>query len=315
MTPTITSLRGNYLLWLLLMAELLSGCMKEDADCPADLTIPYTLTVKAYAHSGEELTRDEVSPVWLYLFDQEGYFETIVQTSLGASVELFLLPGQAYYLIGWGNLGDNTRVVSGQSVEEFSVTLRGDESGPVYSTGADDLFHGSLQLRVEDPNKESTEESGESRSGEQIILPIYRRVGSLRVHVSGLKEYTGHTEGEYSVIVGETPDGITFEGELTGDHLTYRPESGFITGSGREPFQVPVFNLLPREEGIYIDLYYEQELVIRIDSDQSGEPLQIAEGLLTDVEVDLSRTPTGDTSLSVTARLRDWGSEEIGKEF
>ena len=84
------------------------------------------------------------------------------------------------------------------------------------------------------------------------------------------------------------------------------PEASF---NDRGDFVSSVFNILPTEEELRIDIYHRGVLQTTVISDSNGKPLRVSEGRLLNVLVDF------DGAISVEVKVTDWGKQEIWKEF
>ncbi|MCD7933142.1 MAG: FimB/Mfa2 family fimbrial subunit [Tannerellaceae bacterium] len=281
---------------LLLIAVTATGCMKEKyTDCfeePAGRLV----TVSAYAGTGEELPAGILTSVHLYYFDEQEIFFSSIQTEPG---ERALLPDEAYHIIAWGNLGGNVEIHSGESLREFTLSLKGETRAAYYAQPPGDIFHGMITL--EDIPEETTE----------VVIPIYRKAGSLTVTIKGLQAYTGFTDG-FSVVVGETLSRIAFDGTLGGEKVSYRPEGGFTDAA--DTWYVAPFSLIPGE-GVAIDIYHDTSLVASIEAQSSGEAITVREGELTNVLIDMTHWQGGSGNLRVSVALTPWGTEAAWKDF
>ncbi|NDV84980.1 FimB/Mfa2 family fimbrial subunit, partial [Bacteroides sp. 51] len=262
-----------------------------------------TLTVRPYDHAGEPLSRKDVAEVVLYVFDSELCSLEKIDTHVGQTVTINAPRGKSLHIVGWGNLGGGrencTSYEPGRHKDYYQVSLLPLTRAMAYSLSPDDLFRGEITLG----------DSSESNSNTTIELPIYRETGSLTITVRGLTAFAGFADHNYSIQVRETPSVIDFYGDLSGDKVAYQPTSSFTIGAAREEYYTPPFNMLPEEQGIHIDIYHGTELVTTISQDNTGQPIAIKKGQLTNVLIDLR------SSLSVSMELTPWGEEKLWKEF
>lgn len=116
----------------------------------------------------------------------------------------------------------------------------------------------------------------------------------------------GSSDGDFHYILRKTGNMLDFYGLPNGTDVSYRPEASF---NDRGDFVSSVFNILPTEEELRIDIYHRGVLRTTVISDSNGKPLRVSEGRLLNVLVDF------DGAISVEVKVTDWGKQEIWKEF
>lgn len=275
-----------------------TGCIKEDlSDCN---NASHTFTVRAYDSSGGELSQSDVQDVALYIFNSSLCFVECIDAQIGQNVQVQIPGGEDIHIVAWGNLKGGSQKCTTPSVGDHKdvcfINLLPHTRSLNYSISPDDLFRGEITV------------SKEKQSGEKV-LPIYRETGNMTIIVRNLKTFTGFNDDNYAVEVRETHSIIDFYGNLSGDKVAYRPAGSFLTTNNREEYDVPPFNLMPEDTGIYIDIYHNGGLVTTVSQDGNGNPITVQKGKLTNVLIDLKAT------LNVSVSLTAWGEREMWKEF
>ena len=281
-------------------AIMVTGCIKDDL---SDCGVSYTLTVRAYDHSGVELGISEVEAVSLFVFDGSTRFVRKIDTRIGAQVAINDMPlGEDIHIVAWGNLNYGGQTYStpnaGELLSDCFVELRPTSRATAYALSPGDLFRGQITIAAND------------RSGGKV-LPIYREVGSLAITIVNLKTFAGFADNDYSIVVRESYQNIGFNGHLFGDKVSYLPSGSFMTNNGNEEYRVPAFSMIPEDGGLYIDIYHGSQLIATVSRDNSGEVIIVEKGKQSNVLIKLSST--GDINVSVS--IDNWGNSGGEKEF
>lgn len=283
---------------LCLIVCLMFGCIREDTT-GCDLT--YTLVVKAYDLYDQELSSGEVSDVSLFVFDSNKVFIERIDARINENIVVRTSPGENTHFVAWGNVGGEchaySSILPGDSKDIGFVHLLPDPRSEFHFLSPNDLFLG----------EKNTLNDGQTN---EIVLPVYRQVGSLAVTVRHLKTFTRSDEGDYYVVVREGYSVLDFSGKLSGDKVTFRPDGSYVVHSDDDDeFYVPPFHLYPEADGIHIDIYKGSQLIASVSENADGQPITIRTEMLTNVLIDLR------TTLSVNISLTPWGEEQVWKEF
>ncbi len=273
-----------------------AGCMTEDlSNCEST----FRLTVRAYANDGTDCGAD-VDEVILYLFDENLAYVEEIETVVNETVPITLHPKEQVHIYAWGNLcgGAQTRPVfsAGDHIGKGLIGLNPDTRAVSHCLSPDDLFYGDVSI-------------GNSLRGGDVEIPINRVTGSMSVTVKKLKEFAGFADDDYSIVVRDTYNTYGMDAALCGDRASYRPSGSFVTSGATVKYLVPAFSLVPESTGVSIDIYHGTDLLTTVSSHNSGQPITVAKGLLTNVVIEFNMT------LNVSVELLPWGNEGGTKEF
>jgi hypothetical protein len=267
-----------------------------------DCNLNYNLTVRAFNKSGQELTQSDVHEVRLYIFGEDMRYLKSVDARVGESVLMEIpVDMNIIHVIGWGNLGrnsQNTGLDVGAPISDCFVNLlknnetRASENVLI----PDDLFRGEITL------------TRQQQQGGEVLLPLFREVGSVTVTVRGLKEYAGFDDDDYSIVVRGMYDRINFSGHLAGGETVYSPSGSFVMNGRTEEFYVPPFNMLPAV-GISVDIYHGTQLIVSVFHQGEEELIACEKDALANVLIELK------SSLEVSVSITDWGEEMLWKIF
>lgn len=281
-------------------ALVMSACAKEDM---SGCTFTCTFTVKAYGENNAELTSDVVSDVILYVFDKDRLFVKEIDAKIGDKVSIDYPEGDEMHVVGWGNLKGNAQergvINVGEHISSCSnISLKPTTRAHEVCDSPDDLFSGSITaLR--------------NISERELVLPIYRKTGSMNITLLKLQDAAGFYDNDYSIVVRETFNQFDISGNVTGNRTAaYRPTAAFVYNPGlvQTVYYVHDFKLLPDDTGVVIDIYHGSTLFTTISS-CNGLPITIEEGKLTNVLIDF----TG--SVSVHISMTPWGEKQIWKIY
>lgn len=283
---------------LAVMFTSFAGCIREDRDdCEQD----FSFKVVAHDPENEQNYSDEVvSSVTLYVFDTDLRFLNQVDAQIGETVVVKVPKGNDVNVVAWGNLNGNEHKLQplpGELKEELYISLMQQNSRALnYCLSPDDLFIGEKRVANED------------RQGEKIV-DIYRAVGSMTIKLRGIKEYLGDEhEANYSVVVRQTRSAIDFNGRYIGEKTAaYRPTGTFATYNGRSELTIPAFNMIPEEEGLYIEIYHKDGLVATFPTETIDKQIVVERGKLTNILIDFG--------YSIRISITDWGKYELWKDF
>ncbi len=273
-----------------------AGCIKEDlSNCEST----FQLTVKAYANDGTDCAAD-VDEVILYVFDSDLNYLEEIETFVNQTVPVKVRANEQIHIYAWGNLsgGSETRPVfsPGDPISAGLICLIPDVRAASLYLSPDDLFQGNVSI------------AGTQRGGE-VEVPIRRETGSMSVTVKGLKEFAGFADDDYSIVVRDTYNTYEMDATLSGGRASYRPSGFFMDSDAGTEYGVPPFRLVPEQNGVNIDIYHGTDLLVTVSSHNSGQPITVVKGLLTQVVIEFNVT------LNVSVELLPWGSEGGGKEF
>lgn len=283
-----------YLLSVLLIAAL-AGCTKEDISlCPNKVAI----VVRAYAPDEGELTGSDCPRnAVVYVFDNEGLFSRLIETAVGAEVIVEVPQGETLTLVAWAEtkgIDDMFPLLTPglHTPADCSAGLVPTRSALTVCDSPDDLFNGNIQI--------------DSKTVGTQIIPVYRRTGSMSITVRKMREHTGATDSDFSITVHETQNRIEFDGTLSGErNAVYCPGGAF---NAQGVYSTGIFNMLPSDEGVTIDIYHGTEL-IRTVTISNGEPITVAAGITTNVLIDFT------ANANVRVSLTPWHVMAIWKDF
>lgn len=230
-----------------------------------------------------------------------------LHTSLSELVTLDYPGHDVLKLVAWGNGRQGSQTLpalrQGDHLETAFVSLiHQPQTRITYPVAGspDDLFYGTIDIQT---SADALSATGTLSARE---LPLRRKVSGVAVTARHLKEYVGSSDGDFHYILRKTGNMLDFYGLPNGTDVSYRPEASF---NDRGDFVSSVFNILPTEEELRIDIYHRGVLQTTVISDSNGKPLRVSEGRLLNVLVDF------DGAISVEVKVTDWGKQEIWKEF
>lgn len=286
------------LVTVLVTAFVAAGCIKEDlTGCYEP---KFTLQVRAFDADGKEVGSETVKDVTLYIFDENKKFIDSRQVTLWESVILDYPDHDTLTLVAWGNCKQGHQTMpalqKGDYLETAFVSLIQTQARKISlipeAGSPDDLFHGIVNITTDDA------------SGKQ--LDIRRKTSGVVITTRYLKEYVGTTEGEFSYSLRKSSDKLDFYGKPNGMDISYCPDASF---NGTDDFVSSIFNILPTDADIKIDIFHQDVLQTTIVSDNQGRPIRAVEGRLLNVFINFK----GNISVSVS--VTRWGEKEIWKEF
>lgn len=286
------------LVTVLVTAFVAAGCIKEDlTGCYEP---KFTLQVRAFDADGKEVGSETVKDVTLYIFDENKKFIDSRQVTLWESVILDYPDHDTLTLVAWGNCKQGHQTMpalqKGDYLETAFVSLIQPQARKISlipeAGSPDDLFHGIVNITTDDA------------SGKQ--LDIRRKTSGVVITTRYLKEYVGTTEGEFSYSLRKSSDKLDFYGKPNGMDISYCPDASF---NGTDDFVSSIFNILPTDADIKIDIFHQDVLQTTIVSDNQGRPIRAVEGRLLNVFINFK----GNISVSVS--VTRWGEKEIWKEF
>lgn len=266
---------------LFLMAFVSASCIKDDlSGCPSPHVSGLTLQVKAFDADGGTLGSETIKDITLYVFDKDKNLLDTLHTSLSELVTLDYPGHDVLKLVAWGNGRQGSQTLpalrQGDHLETAFVSLiHQSQTRITYPVAGspDDLFYGTIDI--------------------QTSADALSATGTL-------------SDGDFHYILRKTGNMLDFYGLPNGTDVSYRPEASF---NDRGDFVSSVFNILPTEEELRIDIYHRGVLQTTVISDSNGKPLRVSEGRLLNVLVDF------DGAISVEVKVTDWGKQEIWKEF
>ena len=279
---------------LLFMAFVSVSCIKEDlTQCENPV---FALQVKAYDADKRPLGTDVVKDVTLYIFDKNKLFLGSRHIRLQETVTLDYPGHPSLTLVAWGNgrQGNQTmpELQKGDHLESAFVSLIHTRTSVPVAGSPDDLLHGFIDIQA---NGASARE-----------LPIHRKTAGVIVTARHLKEYVGSAGGEFRYVLRKSTDKLDFYGKPNGTDVHHSPEAKF---DDKGDFVSSIFNILPTENDLKIDIYHNNVLKTTIVSDNEGNPLRAEEGRLLNVFVNFKG------NVSVEMKVSEWGKQEIWKEF
>lgn len=286
------------LVTVLVTAFVAAGCIKEDlTGCYEP---KFTLQVRAFDADGKEVGSETVKDVTLYIFDENKKFIDSRQVTLWESVILDYPDHDTLTLVAWGNCKQGHQTMpalqKGDYLETAFVSLIQTQARKISlipeAGSPDDLFHGIVNITTDDA------------SGKQ--LDIRRKTSGVVITTRYLKEYVGTTEGEFSYSLRKSSDKLDFYGKPNGMDISYCPDASF---NGTDDFVSSIFNILPTDADIKIDIFHQDVLQTTIVSDNQGRPIRAVEGRLLNVFINFK----GNISVSVS--VTRWGEKEVWKEF
>ncbi len=283
--------------FVLALAAATTGCRIWDDAALADTLL--ALTVQAY-DADNNGANSKVDDVTLYVFDDDLRLIRQIETTVDETITISVPAGSGVHIVGWGNMKTGSQacpaLAAGDHKDAGYVRLAPDTraASPHYSPG--DLFHGELTLTSAD------------MQGHKEI-PIKRKVGSMNVTVKGLKAYAGFNDADYRIMVRETCNTIDFYGACCGDKAFYYPAGAFRTVNSKEIYKVDAFNMVPEPTGVNVDIYHGSTLVYTATASNTGTPIAVQAGRLTEVEINFEGT------VSVTVSLIQWDSNKGDIEF
>lgn len=272
------------------------SCTKEDlSECISN----YTLTINAFDAEGRELTTETVKDITLYVFDQNKLFLGVhTDITLGQDVELNYPKQDALMVVAWGNAAQGHQtlptLIVGDKMETAFVSLLKTraEMGTVQSP--DDLFYGMVTLIKE--NRETDNK-----------LPMFRKTSGVSITARRLKQYANVSDDNFSYVLRQTGDKISFEGREAGEYSNYIPTASFI--ENKDEFVAPIFNILTTKSNIEVDIFYNDILVATLLKSPDGKPLKVEPGQILNLLIDFT------SQISVSVSVTPWGVQQIWKEF
>lgn len=281
----------------IVLMSAVTGCMTEDTSNCSDT---FSIRVVAYDNENNELASEHVKDVVLYVFDNGGYYLSQIETQINQTVTIRDTSRMGIHVIAWGNLGGGCQTKyepqAGDHMDACCVDLLKHAPSTPHCMSPDDLFLGEMPLSVTRAVVETVQ-----------VLPLYRATGSMAITIRGMKEYTGYSDDDFSVVVRETYSTINFRGGYSGEKTaSYKPSGDFSTFNRKSQYYIQPFNLIP-EENTYIDIYHGSELIATFPVEGSGSAITVERGMLTNVLIDFG--------LKLRVVLTDWGQEYLWKEF
>lgn len=279
---------------LFLMAFVSASCIKEDlSQCQKPV---FSLQMKAYDADNRPLGSDVVKDITLYIFDGSKRYLDSRDISVNETVTLDYPDHESLTLVAWGNgkQGHQTMptLQQGDPLETAFVSLTQTRTSLPVAGSPDDLLHGIIDINAH-----------ETVTSE---LPLRRRTSGVVITTRYLREYVGSGEGEFRYVLRKTPDRLNFYGLPVGSDVSYSPQATF---DPQGDFVSPIFNILPTEEDLSIDIYHQGVLKTTITSDSEGNPLRAQAGRLLNVLINFKG------NFGVEVKLSEWGKKEIWKEF
>lgn len=275
---------------------VVTGCIKEDLTGCYEPKL--TLQVKAFDADGKEVGSETVKDITLYIFDENKRFIDSRQASLWESLILDYPDHDALTVVAWGNCRQEHQSMpalqKGDRLETAFVSLiQTRKASLIPEAGSpDDLFHGTVNITTNDA------------SGKQ--LDLRRKTSGVVITTRYLREYVGTGEGEFCYSLRKSSDKLDFYGKPNGMDISYCPDATF---NGTGDFVSSIFNILPTDADIKIDIFHQDVLQTTIVSDNQGRPLRAVEGRLLNVFINFKG------SVSVSVSVTPWGEKEIWKEF
>lgn len=279
----------------LVTAFVVMSCTKEDlAQC---FKPQFSLQVKAYDADDADVGSETVKDITLYLFDKGNLFIGSREATLGQTVMLDYPDHDKLLVVAWGNSKQGHQTMPELQIGDhlqtaFLSLLHTTKTILPVADSPDDLFYSSKEISSYDPSVH--------------LIPIKRKISSVIITARHLKEYVADTEGEFQYVVRKSGDKLDFYGKPGGGDVSYSPDAAFDKAGD---FVSSVFNILPTENDLRVDIYHRGVLKTTIVSDSQGKPLKIVEGKLLNILINLK----GDVSVEIS--VTPWGEKQIWKEF
>lgn len=277
---------GYLAVGILLLAGLMSGCIKDDRDhcCKS-----YRLVVKAV--ESDSVSDGDIGEVVLFIFDGQQRYKGSMKTQIGQVTELSCPSNDELYLVAWGNINGQSQSLS----EPVPGNLPGDSHLKLvmkdadYSFSPDDLFQGIKE--VSQSMKTSTPD----------ILWIKRKVASVTVIAKGMQQYLNTTDEDFSFVVRGTSNAIDLGGNLAQEETVLKPDAAF---DADKVFKTLPFRVFPSNH-ISVDIYKADQLIRSVNQDDAGNFFVVPEGKKLTIVVDFSG------NVHVTITIDDWKETEV----
>lgn len=283
---------------LLLMAMLLSGCIKENLDA-CDTT--FRLTVKAFA-DGVELDRETIKEVSIYVFDENELFVELINAQIGEDIRVNHQEVTHFTIVAVGNGKQGGQSMPNLAVGDHLTTAliginQTRSAMPIYAC-PDDVFLGLVEHIA---NQRSNTPRG-------IIVPIHRLMASINITIKGLKGSSQTDLAGYSIVMRKSHSHFDFYGRTSGQEIAHPPLGSFNTAG---IYFVPNFNLLPipNSKGVLLDIHHHGTLLTTVVADSQGNPINPQAGELLNLLIDFA----GDINVSVV--ITPWGKAHVWKEW
>lgn len=234
----------------------------DDTELANAVEAPFTVVLKAFDAEGTDVTtQGDVADATLFVFDDRNDF--VQQIAVGKSTLLqrksidIKCPGSQFVtVIAWGGLSSGNTEISTMSpaniISDLEIQLKRN-SGVASIPG--DLFYGQTKVM-----RTATKSAGQE-------IKLVRKVSSLSLVTKGLVKKYGSVDGKYEYRVSGTYSAFNYQGELTGEEVSYIfpavfDQKGQLVADTEAIF--PSSNLT-------ISLYKNGELVFSAQNVKNGE--------------------------------------------
>lgn len=279
---------------LLLIAGLLSGCLKEDLSvCPR----PFQITIKALDAELKDITESgAVQQVILFVFDENGHIVTsselssdLIKNRKPIDIRVNYPGHKSLTLIAWGNLDekvDFSQVTTVKQMGDLYVKLKSKNS---LAASPGDLFYGSTHVPIE---------FGGIEFGKSHVIEISRKTASVIITARNLPSNVDASS--YKFVLRESPDTYNSEGILTGNMVNYQPE---ISKNEVGHLVTPIFCVFPTIENklFVLDVYKNEQLIFSFSKDSEGKDLAPILGRLLNIIIDFK------SEISIKVVITPWG--------
>ena len=282
-----TNKQSFLLVAVMLLAGLLTGCLKDDlSGCPR----PFQVTVKALDADRIDITElGDVQQVLLFVFDEnDKIFETyalsdqeVKQRKL-IDMQLRFPVSKSFKFIAWANLDDNVDYSDISTVQELNhlyvklkmQSSRSANNNIAHSPG--DLFYGNLQVPTP---------IGDAQANQVHTIEINRITVGVTITAISLKQWNGGKEGVYSYLIRESYDRCDCHGNILGEKVNYDPLCS-LNEAGN--LFAPIFFAFPPEDtkGFVVDILYNGEVIYTADRDTKGVMFNIEKGRTLNIIID-----------------------------
>lgn len=240
----------------------------DDNELANTVVAPFSVVLKAYDAEGADVTTDgDVANATLFVFDDRNDFvqqipvdkSTLLQRK---SIEIRCASTDYITVVAWGGLSGDTEISSLSPVNiisDLEVQLK-QNNGVAAVPG--DLFYGQQKV-VRSATKSSSQE-----------VKLVRKVSSLSLVTKGLVKKYGSTEGVYEYRVTGTKSAFNYQGEVTGQEVSYVFPAAF---DQKGQLFAETESVIP-SENLTVSLYKDGELVFSTEKSKNGEKLAATAG-------------------------------------
>lgn len=271
-------LLSHLFVMLVLALPVFTSCVNEDDSA----CVQYSVATKVVDGKGNVLPDTVAGRLHAYLFLDGKYDHTVTAESDGRFLLSFDSSKKASLIIV-GSKADGTNVAPPYEGEDIDSVM-------VHTSSPEGIYYGQFEY---------TSQNHDSISS--VTVKLIEMHAVLRVAVRELHEYYG--DGNFSVKLSGFRNSLSYNGEVTGDSITYSPTSSFISD---EVLLTDSVNTLPTatNEAVTIGIYKNGEQIWRSNEDNTGKTVTLNAGDNKVVTIDCGYQTFGFTVLSWNSFLQ-----------